>query len=133
MPTVAFSEQELDLVELFIREQSAVVMRACRMELAQTPSPATRPAWLNLFFPWANNRDLRLQIQIYARAMDLQLLLEKQLIEALTYLNNPNESTRELFEAGAFKALYACETYTIGDKASHHIQEIINRLGLRIY
>jgi hypothetical protein len=54
-------------------------------------------------------------------------------MEALTYLNNPSEKTRELFVDGAFKALYACEEYSFGDKASYHIQEIINRLGLQIY
>jgi hypothetical protein len=133
MPAVPFSEHELELVELFIREQSGVVMRACRMEVAQTPSTEVRPQWMNLVFPWAENRHLKLRLQAYRRGEALQLLLEKQLIEALTYLNDPSENTRELFVNGTFKALYACEEYSFGDKASHHIQEIINRLGLQIY
>jgi hypothetical protein len=133
MPTVPFSEHELELIELFIREQSGVVMRACRMEVAQTPSPGSRPEWKKLVLPWVENRDLQLQLQTYRRGEALQLLLERQLIEALTYLNDPSEKTRELFVDGAFKALYACEEFSFGDKASHHIQEIINRLGLQIY
>jgi hypothetical protein len=133
MPTIPFSEHELELVELFIREQSGVVMRASRMEVAQTPSPGPRPEWVNLVFPWAENRDLKLQMQAYRRGVALQLLLERQLIEALTYLNDPSENTRELFVNGTFKALYACEEYSFGDKAGHHIQEIINHLGLQIY
>jgi hypothetical protein len=133
MSKVPFSEHEFELVELFIREQSGVVMRACRMEVAQTPSSRSRPQWMNLVFPWAENRDLELQLQTYRRGVALQLLLERQLIEALTYLNDPSENSRELFVNGAFKALYACEEYSFGDKAGHHIQEIINRLGLQIY
>lgn len=133
MPTVPFSEHELELVELFIREQSGVVMRASRMEVAQTPSPGARPQWMNLVFPWAENRDLKLQLETHRRGVALQLLLERQLVEALTYLNDPGENTRELFVNGAFKALYACEEYLFGDRASHQIQEIINRLGLQIY
>jgi hypothetical protein len=133
MPKVPFSEHELELVELFIREQSGVVMRASRMEVAQTPSPGPRPEWVNWTFPWAENRDLKLQLQTYRRGVALQLILERQLIEALTYLNDPSENTRELFVNGAFKALYACEEYSFGDKAGHHIQEIINQLGLQIY
>jgi hypothetical protein len=132
MPTVPFSEHELELIELFIREQSGVVMRACRMEVTQTPIHTLRPAWVNIVFPWVANRNLHLQLQTYRRGVALQLLLEKQLIEALTYLNDPSESTRELFVNGAFKALYACEEYSFGNKASHHIQEIIHRLGLQI-
>lgn len=133
MPAVPFSEQELDLIELFIREQSSVVMRACRMEVAQTERSSSRPAWVNLVFPWAENRSLRLQLLIHRRGVALQLLLEKQLREALTYLHDPKEQTRDLFVSGAFKALYACEEYSFGDKASHHIQAIINRLGLQDY
>jgi hypothetical protein len=87
---------------------------------------------MNFVFPWAENRDLKLQLQTYRQGEALQLLLERQLIEALTYLNDPSEKTRELFVDGAFKALYACEEYSFGDKAGHHIQEIINRLGLQI-
>jgi hypothetical protein len=133
MPAVPYSEHELELIELFIREQSGVVMRACRMEVAQAPSPGPRPQWMNLVLPWAENRDLQQQLQTYRRGVALQLLLEKQLIEALTYLNDPSENSRELFVNGAFKALYACEEYSFGEKAGHHIQGIINRLGLRIH
>jgi hypothetical protein len=132
IPAAPFSEQELERVELFIREQSGVVMRACRMEVAQTPSHNARPGWVNRVFPWAENKDLHLQLQAHQRGLALQLLLEKQLMEALTYLNDPSEKNRELFVKGAFKALYACEQYAFGNKASHHIQEIINRIGLRI-
>ena len=132
MPAVPFSEHELELIEHFIREQSGVVMRACRMEVAQTPSYNARPEWMSRVFPWAENKDLRLQLQAHQRGLALQLLLEKQLMEALTYLNDPSEKSRELFVKGAFKALYACEQYAFGNKASHHIQEIINRIGLRI-
>ena len=130
MPTVPFSEHELELIELFIREQSGVVMRACRMEVAQAPSPVPRPQWINMIFSWAENRDMTMQLQSYRQGVALQLLLEKQLMESLTYLNNPSENTRELFVNGAFKALYACEEFSFGNKAGHHIQEIINRLGL---
>ena len=133
MPTIPFSEHELELVELFIREQSGVVMRACRMEVAQTPSPGPSPKWMTLVFPWAENRNLHMQLQTYRRGVAFQLLLERQLIEALTYLNDPSEKTRELFVDGSFKALYASEEYSFGDKAGHHIQEIINRLGLQTY
>jgi hypothetical protein len=103
------------------------------MEVAQTPSPGPRPKWMTLVFPWAENRDLHLQVQTYRRGVAFQLLLERQLIEALTYLNDPSESTRELFVNGAFKALYAFEEYSFGDKAGHQIQEIINRLDLQIH
>lgn len=133
MPALPFSELELELIEHFIREQSGVVMRACRMEVAQTPSPASRPQWLNLLLPWLENGALQLQLQTYRRGVALQLLLEKQLIEALTYLNDPSDNSRELFVNGAFKALYACEGYSFGNKAGHHIQEIINRLSLKIH
>ena len=125
MPTIPFSEHELELVELFIREQSGVVMRACRMEVAQTPSPGPSPKWMTLVFPWAENRNLHMQLQTYRRGVAFQLLLERQLIEALTYLNDPSEKTRELFVDGAFKALYACEAYSFGDRAIYHIEEII--------
>jgi hypothetical protein len=107
-------------------------MRASRMEVAKTPIPLPKLKWMNFVFPWAENRDLKLQLQTYRQGEALQLLLERQLIEALTYLNDPSEKTRELFVDGAFKALYACEEYSFGDKAGHHIQEIINRLGLQI-
>jgi hypothetical protein len=133
MATVPFSDHELSLIELFIREQSGVVMRACRMEVAQTTCQISRAKWVNLMFPWVEIRDLHLQLQTYRRGIALQLLLEKQLIEALTYLHGPSENTREFFVKGAFKTLYACEEYAYGEKASHHIQMIISRLGLQIY
>jgi hypothetical protein len=130
MATVPLSAHELELVEHFIREQTGVVMRACRMEVAQTPSQVSSLGWMKMVFPWVENRVLNLQLQTYRQGVALQLLLEKQLIEALAYLNDPGENTRELFVNGSFKALYACEKYAFGDKASHHIRGIINRLGL---
>jgi hypothetical protein len=133
LPPTPCSAQELELIELFIREQSSVVIRACRMEVAQTPESRGMSEWTSLVFPWIENRELHLQLETYKRGIALQLLLEKQLIEALTYLHNPNEDTRDLFVKGAFKALYSCEEYAFGDKATIHIQEIISRLGLQLY
>jgi hypothetical protein len=133
LPPTPFSAQELELIELFIREQSGVVMRACRMEVAQAPNNRAMAEWMNLLFPWVENRELHLQLDTYKRGIALQLLLEKQLLEALTYLHNPNEDTRDVFVKGAFKALYSSEEYAFGDKAAQHIQEIINRLGLQLY
>lgn len=127
------TEQELERVELFIRHQSAVVMRACRMEIAQTPIPESAAKWKRIFFPWMVNESLRKQIRVYRKAVALQLLLEKQLNEALTYLNDPTEEAREQFVKGTFKAVYACEKYAYGEKSSHYIREVINDLGLQNY
>lgn len=127
------SEQDLEKVELFIRHQSAVVMRACRMEIAQVPMPEATSRFKRLFFPWAVIEELSKQLETYRKGVALQLLLEKQLNEALTYLNDPTEDAREQFEKGAFKAVYACEQYAYGEKSSHHIRALINELGLQDY
>jgi hypothetical protein len=103
------------------------------MEIAHTPLPGLQGKWAKLFFPWKTITLLHVHLEAYRRSVSLQLLLEKQLMEALTYLNDPSEATREVFVKGAFKALYACEEYAFGDKASRHIQEIINQLGLQNY
>lgn len=132
-PAEPFSVQELALVDRFIHEQFSVVIRACRMEVAQMPDSSALQGLLIHVNPWAENRHLHLQLQAYQRGIALQLLLEKQLIEAQSYLHDPNEKSRDIFVRGAFKALYACEAYAFGDKAGQHIQEIINRLGLQIY
>lgn len=133
LPPSPCSTQELELVELFIREQSGVVIRACRMEVALASNSIATGEWMSLMFPWVENQKLHFQLKTYQRGIALQLLLEKQLIEAQTYLHSPNEDTRDIFARGAFKTLYSCEEYAFGDKATFHIQEIINRLGLQLY
>lgn len=132
-PAEPFSALEFDLIAQFLGEQSNVAIRACRMEVSQQAQPQPLGEWERLVFPWVENRDLHIQLEACRGGMALQLLLEKQLIEAAAYLHDPNEESRELFVKGAFKALYACEEYSFGDKASQHIQEIINRLGLQSY
>lgn len=132
-PPEPFSAEELDFMEHFIREQSPVVMRASRMEVAQVAAPERVAKWVGLLLPWLDNRNLDAQLEAHRQGNALQYLLEKQLMEALTYLNDPSETTRDSFSRGAFKALYACEKFRFGDKASHHIAHIIETLGLQDY
>ena len=132
-PPEPFSTEELDLVEHFIREQSPVVMRASRMEVVQVAAPEPSAAWIGVILPWLAIRNVRAQLAAHRQGNALQYLLEKQLMEALTYLNAPSENTRDTFVKGAFKALYACEKFLFGDKAAHHIAHVIETLGLQDY
>ncbi len=132
-PPDPFSTEELDLVEHFIREQSPIVMRASRMEVVQVAAPEPVATWIGVIIPWLERRNLRAQLEAHRQGNALQYLLEKQLMEALTYLNDPSENTRDSFIRGAFKALYACEKFHFGDKARHHIAQIIETLGLQDY
>lgn len=132
-PPDPFSADELELVEHFIREQSTVVMRASRMEVSQVAAPGPSATWIGVILPWLESRNLRAHLEAHRQGNALQYLLEKQLMEALTYLNDPSESTRDSFVRGAFKALYACEKFRFGDKAAHHIAHIIETLGLQDY
>jgi hypothetical protein len=132
-PPEPFSTEELDFVEHFIREQSPVVMRASRMEVVQVAAPEPVATWVEALLPWLESRNLRTQLEAHRQGNALQYLLEKQLMEALTYLNAPSESTRDSFVRGAFKALYACEKFRFGNKAAHHIAHTIETLGLQDY
>jgi hypothetical protein len=131
-PPAPYSAPELAIVEHFIREQSSVVMRASRME-AMALELSAWSVWQRWLRPWAFARHLQLHIALYQKGQALQLILEKQLMEALSYLNDPSEAAREVFVNGAFKALYACEEYRFGEIGGQHIQGIINKLALQQY
>jgi AraC-like DNA-binding protein len=88
---------------------------------------------MGAILPWLANRNLRTQLEAHRQGNALQYLLEKQLMEALSYLHTPSESTRDSFARGAFKTLYACEKFRFGDKAAYHIAHIIESLGLQDY
>jgi hypothetical protein len=130
-PSEPYSDEELELVEIFIRDQAAVVMRADRMEMTRTPHFQATKSWLSWFSPWLENQRLRAEVEAYRQGNALQLILEQQLLLALTYLNDPEENTREDFVSGSFKAIYACERYRYGEVASRNIVNVVHRLGLQ--
>jgi len=123
------SDEELELVEIFIRDQAAVVMRADRMEMKL--APVVEPPLAALISPRRENQFLRAQLEAYRKGNALQLVLEQQLLLALTYLNDPAENTRDYFIKGSFKAIYACEQYRYGEVASKNIVDMVHRLGLQ--
>lgn len=137
MPNIAppepFSPRELDIVERFIREQAAVVMRAARMEVAQHPHAPDLATWRHWLTPWTVIRHLQSTLALHQRGANLQLLLERHLIEALTYLHDPCEKNRDILVNGCFATLYACEEYRFGEKAAQHIAALIEKLGLVNY
>jgi len=128
-PLEACSDDELELVEIFIRDQAAVVMRADRMEMKL--SPAVEAPLTALISPRRENQFLRAQLEAYRQGNALQLILEQQLLLALNYLNEPNERTRDDFVNGSFKAIYACEKFRYGDVASKNIVDMVYRMGLQ--
>jgi hypothetical protein len=132
-PSEPCSAKELEMVEHFIREQAAVVMRAARMEVKQTLTAEPPQVFTSLLLPWLENQYLRGQLETYRQGSALQLILEQQLLLALTYLNDPDENTRDYFVNGSFKAIYACEKFHYGEIASKNIVDIVNRLGLQDY
>lgn len=130
-PLEPYSDEELELVEIFIRDQAAVVMRADRMEMKMTPNMEPPLAVTALIAPRRENKFLRAQLDAYRRGNELQFILEQQLLLALTYLNDPAENTREDFVNGSFKAIYACEQFRYGEVASKNIVDMVHRLGLQ--
>lgn len=128
-----YSIQELEIVERFIREQASVVMRAARMEVALHPAPPPVAAWRCWLMPWAAIQSLQATVQQHEFGSKLQLLLERHLIEALTYLNDPSETHRDILVAASFSTLYRCEEYRFGEKAAQHIAGLIDKLGLQNY
>jgi hypothetical protein len=132
-PSQPYSPEELKLVELFIREQSAVVIRAARMEVAQSAQAEPPTGLTTQLLPWLEVRYLKEQLESYRRANNLQLILEQQLSLAQRYLSTPDETTRGHFVDGSFKAIYACEQFYYGEIASKNIVDMVHRLGLQDY
>lgn len=130
-PLEPYSDEELELVDIFIRDQAAVVMRADRMEMKRTPSLEPPLGLASLISPRRENQYLRAQLAAYRQGNELQFILEQQLLLALTYLNDPVENTRDDFVKGSFKAIYACEQFRYGDVASKNIVDMVHRLGLQ--
>jgi hypothetical protein len=128
-----FSQEELSHVSAFIDAQSPVVMRAARMEVAQYPQQQIQSSVLGQMFPWADNASLRAQLEWHAKGLSLQLLLERQVLEAWTYLQEPTEVNRDQFVRGAFKALYASEGYGYGEIGVQLINQLIETLNLADY
>lgn len=128
-----YSEEELNQVAVFLRDQSAVVMRAARMEVASYPQAEVAGSAVGRWFPWAENTALRARLEAFEKGQALQLLLERQVLEAWTYQQDPTEANRDQFVLGAFKALYASEGFRYGAIAVQHIQQLIDDLGLNHY
>lgn len=128
-PLEPYSDEELELVEIFIRDQAAVVMRADRMEMKL--APIVEPPIAALISPRRENQYLRAQLEAHRRGNELQFILEQQLLLALTYLNDPDENTRDDFVKGSFKAIYACEGFRYGEVASKNILDMVYRMGLQ--
>ncbi len=129
-PLQAYSDEELELVEIFIRDQAAVVMRADRMEMKLSPQMQAPLAVTSLLSPRKENQYLRAQLVAYRQGNELQFILEQQLLLALTYLNDPAENTRDDFVNGSFKAIYASEKFRYGEVATKNIVDVVHRLGL---
>jgi len=130
-PLEPYSDEELELVEIFIRDQAAVVMRADRMEMKMAPNLDPPLGVTALIAPRRENQYLRAQLAAYRQGNALQFIVEQQLLLALTYLNDPDENTREDFVNGSFKAIYACEQFRYGEVASKNIVDMVHRLGLQ--
>ncbi len=120
----------MDIVGHFVRIQSSVVMRAARMEIASYKEMETDPDWLPIISPWSSNAHLQAKLDIFKKGLALQALLEHQIVEASTYLNEPTEVYRDQFVTGLFKAIYASEAYRYGDKAILHLTEVADALAL---
>lgn len=132
-PSQPYSSEELKLVELFIRDQSAVVIRAARTEVAKTTPTESSTGVTTMLLPWLENRHLRGQLENYRRANTFHLILEQQLSLAQSYLSQPDETTRNHFVNGSFKTIYACEQFHYGEIASKNIVDMVHKLGLQDY